>query len=187
MRKENERITRVLEHIQKEQVQHNTELLAFVEEVSAIRERLVKARVLSRVAPIFRQLAIEKRIPNPFYPQVYEEAVKQPLRTPTPRPPTPGPSLRPTNPELPTAASLPLTEVYSPPPAPIPPRMDYSAGNPRGPHHQPTMFEEEAGCYAPRVILVPCVHLCLPLLHSYLICTTGLLVAVYRTHFGLSR
>ena len=53
MRRENERITRILEHIQKEQVQHNTELLAFVEEVSAIRERLIKARVLSHVAPIF--------------------------------------------------------------------------------------------------------------------------------------
>ena len=43
------------------------------------------------------------------------------------------------------------------------------------------------GCYASHVILVPCVHLCLPLLCSYLICTTGLLIAVYRTHFGLSR
>ena len=38
----------------------------------------------------------------------------------------------------------------------------------------------------PRVILVPCVHLCLPLLRSYLICMTGLLIAVYWTHFGLS-
>ena len=46
---------------------------------------------------------------------------------------------------------------------------------------------EGKGCYAPRAILVPCVHLCLPLLRSCLICTTGPLIAVYRTHFGLSR
>ena len=42
-------------------------------------------------------------------------------------------------------------------------------------------------CYTPHVILVPCVYLCLPLPRSYLICMTGPLIAVYWTHFGLSR
>jgi hypothetical protein len=52
MKQESERIMRILEHIQREQEQHNTELAAFVGEVASIRERLVAARVMSRVTPL---------------------------------------------------------------------------------------------------------------------------------------
>jgi hypothetical protein len=56
MQQENARITRILVSIQKEQEQHNSELAAFLGEVTSIRERLEQARVMSRVAPILRQL-----------------------------------------------------------------------------------------------------------------------------------
>jgi hypothetical protein len=165
MRSENARITRILENLQEEQKKHNTEIAAFVGEVGAIRERLVKARVMSRVAPIMRQMSIEGRIPNAFYPQVYEETIVGPQGSPSPAPP-----LRPTNPEPPSPLTpvvitpgdiipelhYPSDQENQPPSVrpptprpptpytrPIPPRMDYAAGNPHGPHHQPTMFDEE--------------------------------------------
>jgi hypothetical protein len=125
--------------LQKEQEQHNTEIGAFVEEVKAIHERLVKARVISGIEPIPHQLAIEGRIPNTFYPQVYEEAI----------PTSVGPSaltpiLRPTNPKLPSKVAtpyIPKAPTYKP--LPLPPKMEYTAKSTSGPLHQPTMFDTE--------------------------------------------
>jgi hypothetical protein len=102
---------------------------------------------MSRVAPICCQMSIQGKIPNLFYPLVLKE-VGKPIRPPTPRP-----TLRPTNPKPPSTASTPYY-VKSPDPIPeeeaimsqglsIPPDSDYMAGGNHGPYHQPTLFDEE--------------------------------------------
>ena len=142
MKQENTRITHVLELLMKEQEQHNTEIAAFIGEVASIRERLTAARVMSCVAPIYKQLAVEGRIPNAFYPQVFEEAIHYPPESPTQQLP-----LRPTNPEPPSEMSTPFIPstpaIETTQPLTIPPKMDYATGNPQGPHHQPTPFDTD--------------------------------------------
>ena len=97
---ENTHISHILEYLQKEQEQYNTKLVAFVKEVKGIREWLTKGRVMSCIIPAYCQMAIEGRIPNAYYLQVFEEMVQLPQRPSTLRP-----TLRPTNPEPPSKAS----------------------------------------------------------------------------------
>jgi hypothetical protein len=125
--------------LQKEQEQHNSKIGAFIGEIKSIRERLVTARVMSQVKPVLCTLAIEGRIPNTFYPQVYEEAILNPVV-----PSTPTPILRPTNPEPPfeeTILYVPKTPI--PDPLPLPFKMEYAAESTSGPLHQPIMFDTE--------------------------------------------
>jgi hypothetical protein len=65
----------ILEFIQTEQEKHNSELTAFLGEVTSIREWLEQAKVMSCIAPILQQLAVEGKIPDAFYPQVFKEEV----------------------------------------------------------------------------------------------------------------
>jgi hypothetical protein len=84
-------------------------------------------------------MAIEGRIPNTFYPQVYEEIILNPVD-----PSALTPILRPTNPELPSSEATPyVSTTPTPDPQPIPPKMEYTAGSSSGPLHQPTMFDTE--------------------------------------------
>jgi hypothetical protein len=123
--------------IQKEQEQHNSKISAFLEEIKGIRERLVTARVMSWVNPVLCQMAIEGRIPNTFYPQVYEETIPNPVN-----PSASTPVLRPTNPEPPSSKATPyVPRTPTPNPQPIPPKMEYAAGSSSGPLHQPIMFD----------------------------------------------
>jgi hypothetical protein len=125
--------------LQKEQEQHNFEIGAFIGEIKSIHERLVTARVMSQVEPVLCALAIEGRIPNTFYPQVYEEAIPNPVV-----PSTPTPILRPTNPEPPSEETTPyVPKTPTPDPLPLSPKMEYAAGSTSGPLHQPTMFDTE--------------------------------------------
>jgi hypothetical protein len=125
--------------LQKEQEQHNSEIRAFIGEIKSIREQLVTARVMSWFKPVLRALAIEGRISNTFYPQVYEEAIPN-LVVPS----TPTPILRPTNPEPPSEETTPyVPKTPTPDPLPLPPKMEYAAGSTSGPLHQPTMFDTE--------------------------------------------
>jgi hypothetical protein len=122
--------------LQKEQEQHNSKIGAFIGEIKDICERLITARVMSRVEPVLHQLAIKKRIPNTFYPQVYEKAILNPVV-----PSTPTPILRPTNPEPPSKETTPyVPKTPTPDPLPLPPKMEYAAGSTSGPLYQPTMF-----------------------------------------------
>ena len=58
MRQENARLTCMLLMIQKEQEAHNEEINNFVNDVVSIRECLTDARVMSRLVPAYRQLAV---------------------------------------------------------------------------------------------------------------------------------
>jgi hypothetical protein len=125
--------------LQKEQEQHNSKIGAFIDEIKAIRTRLTTARVISQVDPVLHQMAIEGRIPNTFYPQVYEETIPNPMD-----PSAPTPILRPTNPEPPLLKATPyIPTTLTPDPQPIPPKMEYAASSSSGPLHQPTMFDTE--------------------------------------------
>jgi hypothetical protein len=125
--------------LQKEQEQHNTKIGAFVEKIKGIHERLVTARVMSRVEPVLHQLAIEGRIPNTFYPQVYEEAILNPVE-----PSALIPILRPINPEPPSKGATPyVPRTPTLEPLPLPSKMEYAAGSSSGPLHQSTMFDTE--------------------------------------------
>jgi hypothetical protein len=84
-------------------------------------------------------MAIEGRIPNTFYPQVYEETIPNPVD-----PSALTPILRPTNPEPLSSITTPyVSKTPTPDPQPIPPKMEYTAGSSSGPLHQPTMFDTE--------------------------------------------
>jgi hypothetical protein len=123
--------------LQKEQEQHNTEIGTFIEEIKGIHIRLVTARVMSRVNPVLCQMAIEGRIPNTFYPQVYEETIPNPID-----PSALTPILRPINPEPPSSeATLYIPKTPTSDPQPILSKMKYAAGSSSGPLHQPTMFD----------------------------------------------
>ena len=136
--------------IQKEQEEHNKEINNFVNDVISIRERLTDARVMSRLVPTYRQLAVQSTIPNHLYAQVFEMTMLNPsephlsLDPINPHPSTPRPPLRPTNPEPPSPEPLPIP-ITAPINMPMPGAMpiDYTAGNPRGPHHMPSMFDQE--------------------------------------------
>ena len=150
MKRKNARLTRMLLMIQKEQEEHNEEINNFVNDVISIRERLTDARVMSRLVPAYRQLAVQSTIPNHLYAQVFETTMLNPsephpgLEPQNPHPGTPRPPLRPTNPEPPSPSPVPvpITEpVNMSMPGAMP--IDYTAGNPRGPHHMPSMFDQE--------------------------------------------
>jgi hypothetical protein len=131
IRNENAWISRILLTIQKEQEQHNTEIGAFLEEIKGICEQFVTARVMSWVDPVLHQMAIEGRIPNTFYPQVYEETIPNPVDLSAPTP-----ILRPTNPEPPSLEATPyIPKTPIPDPQPIPPKIEYTAGSSSGPLH----------------------------------------------------
>jgi hypothetical protein len=68
MKNENERLSRILLYAQGEHEQHNKEVEALLEQVKAVKQWLVDARVLSRIAPIMQRMAIKGKIPDPFYP-----------------------------------------------------------------------------------------------------------------------
>jgi hypothetical protein len=94
---------------------------------------------MSQVKPVLCQLAIEGRIPDTFYPQVYEEAIPNPVV-----PSTPTLILRPINPEPPSEETTPyVPKTLTPDPLPLPPKMEYAAGSTSGPLYQPIMFDTE--------------------------------------------
>ena len=154
MRQENARLTRMLLMIQKEQEAHNEEINNFVNDVVSIRECLTDARVMSGLVPAYRQLAVQSTIPNHLYVQTFEATMLNPsephpsLDPIDPRPSTPCPPLRPTNPEPPSPEPLHIhvttpVNMSMPGSMPVLSSVDYTAGNPRGPHHMPSMFDEE--------------------------------------------
>ena len=64
---------------------------------------------------------------------------------------TPCSPLRPTNPEPPSPEPLHVhiitpVDMSMPGAMPVLPPVDYTTGNPRGPHHMPSMFNEENTC-----------------------------------------
>jgi hypothetical protein len=82
-------------------------------------------------------MAIEGRIPNTFYLQVYEETILNPVD-----PLALTPILRATNPKLPSSeATLYNPMTLTPDPQPIPPKIEYAIGSSSGLLHQPTMFD----------------------------------------------
>ena len=154
MRRENARLTHMLLMIQKEQEAHNEEINNFVNDVVSIRECLTDARVMSRLVPVYRQLAVQSTIPNHLYVQTFEATTLNPsephpgLDPIDPRPSTPRPPLRPTNPKplSPEPLHIHITtpvNMSMPGAMPVPPPVDYTTGNPCGPHHMPSMFDEE--------------------------------------------
>ena len=158
LKNENERLSRILLYVQGEHEQHNKEIEGLLEQVKMVKQRLVDARVLSRIAPVMQRMAIEGKIPDPFYPQMVERVTTQPINTPVPTlqvtnpdPPSPPELIRPTSPTPPDMYT-PTIEVL---PVPAPQVRDYTAGNPRGPHHQPTPFEDDRHCPAPRLTTKP--------------------------------
>ena len=78
MQRENARLTRMLLMIQKEQEAHNEEINNFVNDVVSIRECLTDARVMSRLVPAYRQLAVQSTIPNHLYAQTFEVTMLNP-------------------------------------------------------------------------------------------------------------
>ena len=148
MKRENSRLANLVEHLQKEQEKHNDDIRTFIQDVQIIRQRLTAARVITRLSPIYKRMAVEGLIMNSYYPQTYKETSSstQPFHQQSP---TPGPSLQATNPDpvSPVSAKYspesPTSQYRSMDPVVIPPRIDYAAGNPTGPHHQPTMFDTE--------------------------------------------
>jgi hypothetical protein len=103
-------------------------------------------------------MAIEGKIPDPFYPQMVERVTQQPINTPVPTlqvtnpdPPSPPEFTRPASP-TPFDMYTPTVEVL---PVPAPQVRDYTAGNPRGLHHQPTPFEDDRHCPAPLLTTKP--------------------------------
>ena len=70
------------------------------------------------------------------------------LNPTNPHPGTPRPPLRPTNPEPPSLKPLQVhittsADMSMPEAMPIPPPINYTAGNPHGPHHMPSMFDQK--------------------------------------------
>jgi hypothetical protein len=125
---------RILLYAQGEHEQYNKEVEALLEQVKVVKQWLVDTRVLSRIAPIMQRMAIEGKIPDPFYPQVVERVTQQPINTPVP-------TLQVTNPDPPSLPELtrptnptPLDDIYTPTievlPVPAPQVHDYTAGNP---------------------------------------------------------
>ena len=70
MRRENAHLTHMLLMIQKEQEVHNEEINNFVNDIISIRECLTDARVMSRLVPAYRQLAVQSTIPNLSPPSI---------------------------------------------------------------------------------------------------------------------
>jgi hypothetical protein len=175
LKRENERLTRIIGAIQKEQEGHNKEIRTFTGEVKGLKSRLTTARVRNRIAPLLACLAIEGMAPDPIYPYGRQHKpptlleppslpmqVEEPLKK---RPATPQPPLNePIEEEQGYVPSTPSDYEPGPPatggiPASssdnnqepalhysdaLAPRVaDYSAGNVRGPHHQPTPFDTE--------------------------------------------
>jgi hypothetical protein len=153
LKNKNEHLSQILLYAQEEYEQHNKEVKALLKQVKSVKQWLVDTQVLSCIAPIMQRMAIEGKIPDPFYPQVVERVTQQPisilvptLQVTNPDPPLPPELTRPDNP-------TPLDDMYTPSievlPVPAPQVHDYTAGNPCGPHHQPTSFEDNHHCPAP--------------------------------------
>jgi hypothetical protein len=152
LKNENERLLQILLYAQGEHEQHNKEVEALLEQVKAVKQRLVNTWVLSCIAPIMQRMAIEGKIPNLFYPQVVERVTQQPISTPVPTLQVTNPDpLSPQEPSRP-ANPAPFDDMYTPTievlPVPTPQVCDYTAGNPCSLHHQPTPFEDNRHCPA---------------------------------------
>jgi hypothetical protein len=94
---------------------------------------------MSQVDLVLCQMAIEGRIPNMLYPQVYEETIPNPMD-----PSALTPVLRPTNLEPPSSeVTLYILKTPTPDPRPVPLKMEYAASSSSGLLHQPTMFDTE--------------------------------------------
>ena len=154
MQRENAHLTCILLMIQKEQEAHNEEINNFVNDVVSIREHLTDVRVMSRLVPGYRQLAVQSTIPNHLYAQTFEATMLNPskphpgLDPIDPQPSTPHPPLRPTNPEPPSPEPLHIhitapVNMSMPEAMPVLSPINYTAGNPCGPHHMPSMFNKE--------------------------------------------
>ena len=166
LKNENMHLERIIGALQMEKEGHTDEITVFAREVKDIKDRLVAARVRSRIQPILAHLAVEGVIHDVVYPlsqplvpivseptQSPAESIR-PRRPPTPRPPNPAPPLpsnqgtEPTSPiYIPTS---PLTTQSSSNVSSLSGEThvnyripDYSAGNMSGPHHQPTPFDPE--------------------------------------------
>ena len=214
---ENEKLTRIIGAIQKEQEAHNLKIQTFIDRIKGIKKHLTDARVQTRLHPILACLSIEGMHQDPLYPygmypelptnkELVEAAFQPPTlsqRPPTPIPPTryltplnkpsgvlfttwsPSPALEysielfavrqplaaespylpvtPTDPPTMERARTPPSDRLSPrsdsPPdqgqslsctsspdlrtSAIPLRVaDYTAGNSKGPHHQPVLHDK---------------------------------------------
>ena len=64
----NEKLTRIIGAIQKEQEAHNGKIRAFTERIKGIKERLTAARVQTQIHPILACLSIEGMHQDPLYP-----------------------------------------------------------------------------------------------------------------------
>jgi hypothetical protein len=104
---------RILLYAQGEHEQHNKEVEALLEQVKAVKQRLVNTRVLSHIAPIMQRMAIEGKIPDPFYPQMVERVTQQPINTPVPMLQVTNPD-PPSPPELTRPASPTPFDMYTP-------------------------------------------------------------------------
>ena len=95
---------------------------------------------MSRIQPIMRRMAVEKRIENPFYPQTFKKDEVEVKTSLQPTNPDPESHYSPTSPTPELMAAPIAAPVAIPPPAP---RADYTSGAARGPHHQPKPFDSE--------------------------------------------
>jgi hypothetical protein len=159
LKNENEHLSQILLYAQGEHKQHNKEVEALLEQVKVVKQQLVDAWVLSCIASIMQRMAIEGKISDLFYPQVMERVTQPSISTlvPTlqvtnPDPPSPQEPTRPANP-------TPFDDMYTPTievlPVPAPQVCNYTAGNLRGPYHQPTPFENNRHCPAPLLTTKP--------------------------------
>jgi hypothetical protein len=75
MKSENKHLSQILLYAQGEHKQHNKKVKGLLKQVKAVKQRLVDAQVLSHIAPIIQQMAIQKKIPDPFYPQMVKRVI----------------------------------------------------------------------------------------------------------------
>jgi hypothetical protein len=162
---EHRRMRKIIDTVQKEVHDHNTEIQTFIKEVEGFKSRLVQAKVRSRIAPMLVRLQIEGMAPDPIYPYGSFDSTQPPppaeiIITEEPvirRPATPYyPTIQPisTSSESGYIPSTPSPLPTGPPPGQgIPaarytnalgPRiLDYTAGNAAGPSHRPLLFDTE--------------------------------------------
>src|SRR5258707_6035754 len=77
LRHENNTLACLIENIQQEQERHNRDINKFSQEIVAVWECLVAAKVRSWIAPLLAQLAVEGVIPDFIYPQRSPDDVQQ--------------------------------------------------------------------------------------------------------------
>ena len=175
LKMENERIVRLVEAFQEEQTKHVKVIKDFTEGVEALKNRLTKAKVRTRLLPHIQSLLRENAISTSSYPyemmpRVIEPSLQvappeSPLmwHPPTPRPVVPvfvepsssGDRYIPVSPSSesdvsPREGGIP---VSSPSGIEKGTRVaDYAAGNPHGPLHQPALFDTDQ---APEWVALP--------------------------------